>query len=131
LNGIKLLLLLLAGLPLYATAVQLDEGPLPPPEGPFFSSKPLLYFGEEPAETKTLAFVPPPSTSGVGRYRYPYYSAPTRFGFSPDRIPFQQRPPLPQAWGAPRYYPMYPNQQGFRNRGRYPVSPPIFGRGGR
>lgn len=124
-----LLFLLLGALSFRVVAQQQDIGPLPPPEGPFFSSKPLLYFGDEPSVYQAQSSRAPRVQEGRMR-GYPY--PPSGRGF------FQQMAPPSQTWGAQRpYYPAYQEypayfgQQGYPNRYRYPAFPPFSGQGRR
>jgi hypothetical protein len=120
----------------FAASQAQDNGPLPPPKGPFFSSKPLLYSGEEPSvdavraldgpETYVLPVVPGSVNS------YPYGYAP--FTMNPNQLPFQQMPPQPQGWGAqrPNYsnypnYPLYPGPQYYPGNGGYQGFAPFPG----
>ena len=127
-------LLLLGPLSLFASSLEQDAGPMSPPKGPFFSSKPLLYFGEEPSMDEAQPsggpggyMAPAPSNSMGG---YPYYYAP--LVVSPNRMPFQQMAPFPQGWRTQRpYYPAYPGQPVYPGNRGYQSYPPFPNRGGR
>jgi len=132
--GLLLLpLLALKSLPLFAISLE-DAGPMPQPKGPYFSSKPLLYFGEEPSVGGTRPLdregenlTPAPRVGG-----YPNTYAPAPFSFGPNRVPSQQMAPPPQGWGIQRpYYPAYPGQLNYPVYRGYPAIPPYQGRGGR
>lgn len=97
-----------------------DKGPMPPPEGPFFSSKPLLYFGEEP-ENRSNVPEPPPVVAPA--QQYPGYYGPAPYGAGRGMGMFPQMPAYPQTWGGqyPYYqynpnsagYPQFPNGRGY------------------
>ena len=126
-------LLLMSALPSIATSAEEDIGPMPPPKGPFFSSKPLLYFGEELSlgevgsqngpETDQL---PPGYTEGYPIENGLNFYEPAPYGYGVNRAPFRQPPisPIyPGAWGTPpAYNPYNQNYMGY---------PPFYGNGGR
>ena len=115
----------------FALSIEDDAGPMPPPEGPFFSSKPLLYFNEEPSVAKIermpiqRAPTYPPARAGYPmQWGYPGYygSRPPPLGGGRNMMQ-QQIPNYQSGWGAPPPYNRYnPNYSG---------SPQFPGRWGR
>ncbi|MCW8888151.1 MAG: hypothetical protein OQK25_03710 [Gammaproteobacteria bacterium] len=123
------LLLLATALQVSAASNEEDAGPMPQPKGPFFSSKPLLYYGEEPElatpepivnyqnSEHSNSMIPAPRW-GYPQNGYPYSYAPNMravpfasspFGYGGNRMPFQQMPAYPQIWqGQQPIYPGYP-----------------------
>ena len=119
------LIMLISSAAIFAASVEGDAGPMPPPDGPFFSSKPLLYFGEEPpiTEVNGLAiqniptFLEQRPPIGAG-YQAPqgapgYYgrTAPAPLGMGRNMMQ-RPMPVYPSGWGAQppynRYNPNYP-----------------------
>jgi len=131
------LMLLMSSAVIFAASAEEDAGPMPPPDGPFFSSKPLLYFGEEPSviEINGLAIQNIPAASqrppmGAG-YPLPqevpgYYgrTAPTPLGMGRNMMQ-RPMPVYPSGWGAQypynRYNPNYPGYPPYP--GRWGVNP--------
>lgn len=93
---------------------------MPPPEGPFFSSKPLLYFGEEPSTTEVKGIqiqgISPPqrARSPFGMARdYPGYYGPAPLGAGRKMMQRQVPTYLP-GWGnRPPYYRYNPGNSGY------------------
>ena len=104
---------------------------MPPPDGPFFSFKPLLYYGEEPLSDKvdnTDAFSsldyyeqpPAPVWEGYSNQGYPGYYAPPPLGLSGKELPLPQMRAYPQMMGGQLpYYRYNPNYSGYP---QFPVS---------
>lgn len=127
------LILLMISPVILAASVEGDAGPMPPPDGPFFSSKPLLYFGEEPsvAEINGIAIQNIPPSSGqrpaIGPgYRMPqgapgYYGLPGPASLGMGSNMMQRPMPIyPSRWGTQspynRYNPNYPGYPPFPGR---------------
>lgn len=115
-----------SGLPLFglillssAIAIAEDVGPLPPPDGPFFSSKPLLYYGEEPEPTETVSdssidTAPPPIGRGYPMQNYPNFYGPSPYGAGRAMPTLPQLPAYRQGWnGQNPYYRYNPNGYGY------------------